>query len=428
MTSTSAPISGTGWQRRHTVVLLCFLSTFICYIDRVNISVAIIPMAKEFGWSDTERGMVLSSFFAGYLVTQVLGGWLAQKLGGKAVLGFGVLWWSAFTIITPLSAFTSFPVLIAARIAMGLGEGVAFPSVYHMFGRWVPAQERSRAASFNLAAIPAGTLTAIILTPFLAVKFGWPSVFYVFGACGVVWFAFWWFLVVDEPSQDLRMGESEREMFQTEAVKDDSSGQEPVPWRELMSLRPVWAIIVAHFSANWGLYVLLSWLPSYFASELGISLRSVWIYVAPPWIAMFVVGNMVGILADSLIAKGWTVTRVRRFMQFIGFAAPAIGLVALATVQDANTAVILLTLSLGLSSFSFAGFASNHLDIAPRHAGILFGISNTFATLPGIIGVALTGYLVDITGTYASAFYLTAGIYAFGLIVWQLFSTGERII
>jgi ACS family sodium-dependent inorganic phosphate cotransporter len=104
MTDTATSVSGAGWQRRHTVVLLCFLSTFICYIDRVNISVAIIPMAEEFGWSDTERGLVLSSFFAGYLVTQVLGGWLAQKLGGKVVLGFGVLWWSAFTIITPSSA------------------------------------------------------------------------------------------------------------------------------------------------------------------------------------------------------------------------------------------------------------------------------------------------------------------------------------
>ena len=428
MTSTAAPLSGTGWQRRHTVVLLCFLSTFICYIDRVNISVAIIPMAKQFGWSDTERGLVLSSFFAGYLITQVLGGWLAQKLGGKAVLGFGVLWWSVFTIITPLSAFTSFPVLIAARIAMGLGEGVAFPSVYHMFGRWVPARERSRAASFNLAAIPAGTLTAIIVTPFLAVKFGWPSVFYVFGAVGLVWFAFWWFLVSDEPAQDSRMGEAEREMFRDEHAKGKSSDSESIPWRALLTKKPVLAIIVAHFCNNWGLYVLLSWLPSYFASELGISLRSVWIYVAPPWIASFVVGNLVGVLADRLIAKGWTVTRVRRFMQFIGSGSPAIGLIVLANVKDAKTAVILLTVSLGLSSFSFAGFASNHLDVAPRHAGILFGISNTFATIPGIIGVGLTGYLVDVTGTFASAFYLTAGMYILGLIVWQLFSTGEKII
>ncbi len=428
MTNSATSISGAGWQRRHTVVLLCFLSTFICYIDRVNISVAIIPMAQEFGWSDTERGLVLSSFFAGYLVTQVLGGWLAQKLGGKAVLGFGVLWWSAFTIITPLSAFTSFPVLIAARIAMGLGEGVAFPSVYHMFGRWVPARERSRAASFNLAAIPAGTLVAIIVTPYLAVNFGWPSVFYVFGATGVIWFAFWWLLVVDKPSLDSRMGESERAMFRSEEEKGDTSEFKSIPWRTLLTRKPVWAIIIAHFCNNWGLYVLLSWLPSYFSSQLGISLKSVWIYVAPPWIASFVVGNIAGVLADRLIARGWTVTRVRRFMQGIGSGGPALALIALASVRDADTAVILLTVSLGLGAFSFAGFASNHLDIAPRHAGILFGISNTAATIPGIIGVALTGYLVEVSGTYASAFYLTAAMYALGLVIWQLFSTGERVI
>ncbi len=64
MINTASPVSSTGWQRRHTVVLLCFLSTFICYIDRVNISVAIIPMAQEFGWSDSQRGLVIWQFFS----------------------------------------------------------------------------------------------------------------------------------------------------------------------------------------------------------------------------------------------------------------------------------------------------------------------------------------------------------------------------
>ncbi|NOR19343.1 MAG: MFS transporter [Xanthomonadales bacterium] len=417
--------AGGAWQRRHTVVLLCFLSTFICYIDRVNISIAIIPMAKQFGWSDTERGLVLSSFFAGYMVTQVMGGWLAQKWGGKAVLGFGVVWWSVFTMLTPLSALTSFPVLIATRIAMGLGEGVAFPSVYHMFGRWVPANERSRAASFNLAAIPLGTLTAIIITPWLAVNYGWESVFYVFGVVGVIWYFFWRKLVTDTPAQDSRMSQSESRLFQQEEKQSDS---EPIPWKQILTQKPVWAIIIMHFCSNWGLYVLLSWLPSYFSSQLGIGLRSVWIYVAPPWLAMFIMGNVVGIIADRMIDSGWSVTRVRRFMQFIGSSGPALALIALASVDDATTAVVYLTLAMALSSFAFAGFASNHLDIAPRHAGVIFGISNTAGTLPGIIGVALTGLIVETTGSYASAFYLTAAMYALGLVVWQLYSTGEKIL
>ena len=412
------------------MVLLCFFSTFICYIDRVNISVAIIPMAEQFGWSDTQRGLVLSSFFVGYLVTQVLGGWLAAKLGGKAVLGFGALWWSLFTLLTPLSAMASFPILIATRIAMGLGEGVAFPATYNLLGRWVPLRERSRAAAFNLSAIPLGTLFAVTATPFIAVSFGWQAVFYSFGAVGFVWFIFWWYYAGDRPAVPVSTEvASESDSVATGSTVEESTAEDKdIPWRLIFSKAPVWAIIVGHFCNNWGLYVLLSWLPSYFSSQLGVNLRSVWIFVAPPWIASFVCSNLSGWIADRMIASGYSVTFTRKTMQTIGMLGPALALGALATVDDAVTAVVLLSISLGLASFAFAGVGCNHLDISPRHAGVIFGISNTGATVPGIVGVVVTGVLVDQTGTYASAFYLTAGVYLLGLVVYLLFGTGRRIL
>ena len=412
------------------MVLLCFFSTFICYIDRVNISVAIIPMAEQFGWSDTQRGLVLSSFFVGYLVTQVLGGWLAAKLGGKAVLGFGVLWWSLFTLLTPLSAMASFPILIATRIAMGLGEGVAFPATYNLLGRWVPLRERSRAAAFNLSAIPLGTLFAVTATPFIAVSFGWQAVFYSFGAVGFVWFIFWWYYAGDRPAVPVSTEvASESDSVATGSTVEESTAEDKdIPWRLIFSKAPVWAIIVGHFCNNWGLYVLLSWLPSYFSSQLGVNLRSVWIFVAPPWIASFVCSNLSGWIADRMIVSGYSVTFTRKTMQTIGMLGPALALGALATVDDAVTAVVLLSISLGLASFAFAGVGCNHLDISPRHAGVIFGISNTGATVPGIVGVVVTGVLVDQTGTYASAFYLTAGVYLLGLVVYLLFGTGRRIL
>jgi len=415
------------WQRRHTVVLLCFLATFICYIDRVNISVAIIPMAEQFGWSDTQRGLVLSSFFVGYLVTQVLGGWLAGKLGGKLVLGFGVLWWSLFTLLTPLSALASFPLLIAARILMGVGEGVAFPATYNLLGRWVPLRERSRAAAFNLSAIPLGTLFAVTATPFIAVAFGWPAVFYVFGAMGFLWFAFWWYYAADRPphaaSAVVSGGSSERAAEMAEQERDRL-----IPWRGILSKGPVWAIVIGHFANNWGLYVLLSWLPSYFSSQLGVNLRSVWLFVAPPWIASFLMSNVAGWIADRMIISGKSVTFTRKLMQSIGFLGPAFALGVLATTTEAVTAVVLLSAALGLASFTFAGLGCNHLDISPRHAGVIFGISNTAATIPGIVGVALTGFLVDRTGTYAAAFYLTAAVLLFGWVIYLLFGTGKQIL
>src|SRR5262245_48421008 len=132
-TTTSASTSLPPRQyfpRRFILIGLCFLSTFICYIDRVNMSVAIIPMADEFKWAQTTKGIVLSSFFYGYLATQVLGGWLADRYSGKVVLGFGVLWWSIFTLLTPPAAAVSLAVLFIARVGMGLGEGVAFPAIH----------------------------------------------------------------------------------------------------------------------------------------------------------------------------------------------------------------------------------------------------------------------------------------------------------
>jgi ACS family sodium-dependent inorganic phosphate cotransporter len=398
------------------MVLLCFFSTFICYIDRVNISVAIIPMAEQFGWTDTQRGLVLSSFFVGYLVTQVAGGSMAARLGGKAVLGFGVLWWSLFTLLTPLSAMTSFPVLIGARILMGLGEGVAFPATYNLLGRWVPLKERSRAASFNLSAIALGTLFAVSTTPFIVLAFGWPAVFYAFGGVGFVWFLFWWLLAGDQPAKPL------------DPAIPEQGIRSRIPWRRILGKKAVWAIIVAHFCNNWGLYVLLAWLPSYFSSQLGINLRAVWIYISLPWIANFLVGNVAGWLADRMIASGRSVTFVRKSMQVVGSAGPAIALIALGAIEDAVAAVILLTVAIGLAAFSFAGFASNHLDISPAHAGAIFGISNTAGTIPGIIGVALTGMLVDQTGSYASAFYVTAGVYLVGLVFFLAMGTGKKII
>ena len=414
------------------MVLLCFFSIFICYIDRVNISVAIIPMAKQFGWSDTQRGLVLSSFFVGYMFMQVLGGTLAARFGGKVVLGFGVVWWSLFTLFTPLSAMTSFPVLIATRIAMGLGEGVAFPANYNLLGRWVPALERSRSVAFILSGISMGTLFAVTVSPWVVVTYGWPAIFYLFGVFGLIWFAFWWRLGGDRPAVVVDDGPVDQDpVDQAPIVTSPAMAAEfspRTPWRRILSHKGVWAIIIAHFCNNWGLFVLLSWLPSYFSSQLGVNLGAVWLYVAPPWIANFLGANAAGWLADRMIARGHPVTRVRKLMQTIGFAGPAAALITLATVDDAFTAVILLTITLGLCAGSYAGFASNHLDISPPHAGVLYGISNTTASIPGIVGVALTGYLVDHSGSYASAFYVTAGVYLLGLVVYLLFGTSRRLI
>ena len=106
-------------------------------------------MAEEFNWDLTTQGAILSSFYIGYLLMQIGGGHLADRFGGKIVLGLGVLIWSLFTIITPWAAFMGLFALYAARIGMGLGEAVTFPSVYSLVTRWFGSGEKSKAIALN---------------------------------------------------------------------------------------------------------------------------------------------------------------------------------------------------------------------------------------------------------------------------------------
>ena len=257
----------TVWPSRYTVIGLCFAGTLICYMDRVNISVAVIPMAEQYGWSRTTQGVVLSSFFWGYLATQVLGGWLADRYGGKVVLGAGVLLWSLFTLVTPPAAALGFAALFAVRVGMGMGEGVAFPSIYSLFARWVPAPERARAIALNASAIPMGTIAALLLTPLIVVRWGWPMAFYSYGALGIVWFAFWRARVTATPQEQRRITPAELEHIGSSAVASASTPS--LPWRTLLARAPVWAIIVGHFCNNYGGYVILTWLPTYVNQALG---------------------------------------------------------------------------------------------------------------------------------------------------------------
>ena len=411
-------------QQRTILVALCFAAVFICYVDRVNISLAIGAMAKEFGWNKTTSGFVMSSFFIGYLVTQVPGGWLAGRFGGKWVLAGGVLLWSLFTALTPPAAFAGFGVLIATRIVMGMGEGVTFPSIYALFSRWVPANRRSRAVGLAFSAIPLGTVFAQVVTPQLVTGFGWPWAFYSFAALGLVWWAFWQPLTASGPEQHSRVTHAELLEMSAESAGAPTAAAPPV--RKLLGSTAVWAIVISHFCNNWGGYVMLSWAPTYFQESLGVDLHAVGYYVMLPSFVSFVCLNLAGQVGDRMIASGIATRRVRKLMQGLGFGGAAAALLALTVIESAGVAVAVMCASAVLGGAAAAGFGSNHLDIAPRHAGALMGLSNTAGTLPGVIGVTLSGWLVDVTGSWSMVFYVAAGIKLFGLAFFLTFAKGEK--
>lgn len=414
------------WPKRFTVVALCFLGLVIAYTDRVNISIAAIEMQRSLGWTDTTKGFVLSSFFVGYILFMVAGGVLANRYGGKVVLGTAVVLWSIFTILTPYAAAMSGAILISARILLGAGEAVASPAIFNLLAKWVTPGERARAVSFVSAGATVGALIALLTTGWIVTEFGWQMAFYSFGVIGLVWAVAWYLLVYDRPEDHPRITPAERELLANRS--DTAEGKAPIPWRQLFSSVPVWALIVSGFSVNWSLYVFLAWLPSYFYDTQGLSIISSGLYAAAPWLAMSIGMVVGGSIADKLLTLEWSATAVRKLMQTVGLAGASVCVLLAGGAETFAFALSLTIGALGLLSLCYAGFAAAVIDVAPDHSDVLWSIVNTVGTVPGIVGVAITGWLVDTTGSYVAAFSLAAGIGLVGAAVFLVFGTAKKVI
>jgi ACS family sodium-dependent inorganic phosphate cotransporter len=421
-----AAVVAPAWPRRYTVVALFALATALCYVDRVNISIAIIPLAHDRGYDAAARGLVLSAFFWGYLWPQMPGGWIADRLGGKRVMIAGVALWSAATFFTPPAAALSFGALLAMRAALGAGEALNFPAVHSLAARWTPASERARAIALHFSGTALGTIIALLASPWILIHLGWPAVFYVSGASGLLWLIAWWIKAADSPEDCA--GVSPEELALIQAGRPAAPFATAIPWRGIFTEKAVWAIVIAHLCNNFGFYIILLWLPSYLHHVFAVPMERLGTFAVIPYVAAFAMQNLSGWMADGLHRRGLGLSAVRKLMQGAAFTIGGLPLLALPAIHTPQAAIALATLSLAGTGMGTGGFATNHLDIAPRYAGILMGLSNTFATLPGIIGVAATGFVLEKTDSFAAIFYLIAAVYAAGLVAYVTLASGERKI
>lgn len=412
------------YPQRYKVVALFFLGTALCYIDRISISVAIIPLARQFGYDSAAQGVVLSAVFWGYIWTQLVGGWMADRFGGYRVLAVGVAVWSLATLIVPPAAAASFTVLLAARVLLGLGEGVNFPSIHSLTARWTLPSERARVLSTNYSGMYVGTVAALSASPLIIKALGWPALFYISGALGAVWVAAWMMVAADRPENSRRIDAAELELIVSSRTAAPRALR--VPWAAIARERAVWAIVVAHFCSNFGYNILLLWLPTYLHHTFAVPLEQVGRYSIIPWIATFFTISFSGWLADSLIARGIAVGTVRKSMQAAGFTVGALPLLMVPFAASPGAAVALITVSACANGISSSAFGVNHLDVAPTYAGILMGISNTIATIPGIIGVAAAGLIVQETKSFSAVFYLIAAVYGAGIFFYLRWASGEQ--
>lgn len=196
------------------------------------------------------------------MTTQLLGGWLAARIGGKRVFGCGILITALLTLVTPAVVNMNVYFFLAIRILEGVFEGVTYPCVHAILSKWAPPLERSRLATIAFSGSYVGTVFSMPVSAALAESFGWPSIFYFFGALGVVWFIAFWIVVTDLPKNDRWISDGELEYIES-TLGDGDLKKINHPWKQIFTSKAVWALVFAHFCDNWGFYTFLTQLPKF---------------------------------------------------------------------------------------------------------------------------------------------------------------------
>ncbi|KAL4639957.1 sialin [Arapaima gigas] len=428
---------------------LAFLSCFgfiVAYALRVNLSVAMVDMldtdtdnnasssvcpeheehpaltrnhtAKVYEWDSETQGWVLGSFFYGYIVTQIPGGYLARKHGAKWLLGFGILGTVIFTMLTPLAADLGAGYLIAVRVLEGLGEGVTFPAMHAMWASWAPPLERSRLLTICYTGSQLGTVFSLPLSGLICYYLDWTYVFYIFGVIGLLWFLLWVMFVSNTPDSHRTISEKERRYITSSLKNEVSASVTDIPWWSMFTSMPVWAIVVAHFSYNWTFYTLLTLLPTYMNSILGFSIQQNGMLSALPYLGCWFLALLGGQLADCLRERKLLSTVVvRKTFSFIGMFGPAAFLVSAGyTGCNYVMAVVFLTVSSSLGGFCSSGFSINQLDIAPSE------VKNLRNSL--LAHLSVWSCFQNTIEEWQTVFYISAAINVFGTTFFAVFGQG----
>nr|CAD7200760.1 unnamed protein product [Timema douglasi] len=506
--------------KRYTVAVLTCVGFVISFGMRCNMGMA--KLQKEhgkvrFNWTVATESAVDSSFFWGYLVTQIPGGFMASMYPANRVFGTAIAISSFLNLLVPGAMTLNATSVILVRVCQGLVEGVTYPACHGIWRFWAPPLERSRLATLAFCGSYAGVVLGMPLSGLLTGGISWQAPFYFYGigkvefkgseptfawkesgkpfsknhpteirspassavelnttsalanyaietgVIGLVWYIFWLWLSFEKPAKHPTI--SARELMYIEQSLGQSTLQAmptmaTTPWRCFFTSMPVYAIIVANFCRSWNFYLLplkskaflfrSPVLPfvheklrtgtnslffmeterhsSRWKGEKGVDVHKTGFVGALPHLLMTVIVPLGGLLADYVRKNGiLSTTNVRKVFNCGGFGMEGIFFLVVAYAQTAVTANTALTFGVAFSGFAISGFNVNHLDIAPRYASILMGMSNGIGTIAGLIcPIAIDNITKDETKeSWKTVFIMAASVHFVGVTFYAIFASGE---
>jgi MFS transporter, ACS family, D-galactonate transporter len=388
------------------VLALLVISIGINYIDRGSLSMAAPALSKELALSPAQLGLLFSAFFWSYAGFMVVAGWLTDRYNVGLVLGLGYLLWTLATFWTGL--VTSLSALLAARILLGLGESVAFPTVSRIVATGFAINQRGVPNAMVDAGLKVGPALGMLVGGLVISHYGWRFLFLALGLGGMLWLIPWalWAPRGGGASGDRHSLETGPGILQ------------------ILRKRDAWGTFVGNFCCNYSYYFLLTWLPSYLVTERHLSMSRMAVLGSLPLWGSAITSLGGGWLSDRLITRGVSPTVARKSFVVTGLLMSALVLPA-GMVSDLKACIGLLI----LAYIAFGLFSSNHWAITqtlagPLAAGRWTGLQNAISNLGGIIAPFVTGLIISRTGSYFMAFLLAAVVVVIGA-AFYLFVVGE---
>jgi len=380
------------------VLILLWLSVFLNYIDRSNLSIAAPLLKGELGLSATQLGVLLSAFFWTYACLQIPAGWLVDRFEVKWIFAGGFLIWSAATAVT--GVLHSFAALLAVRVVLGMGESVAYPSYSKIIANHFPVERRGFANSVVASGLCFGPSFGMLFGGTLMGRFGWRPFFVTLGLASLLWIGPW-------------------AAWMPRAKAHANHGNKKGPGLPEIVARRAWvATALGLFCMNYVNYFLLTWLPFYLVRERGFSMNAMAEVGGAMMLTAAISAIVSGRLSDRWIRAGATTTRVRRgFMMAGGLSVGVFIMAAVVAPRDVSVALLMLAgAGFGMSSSNV--WAITQTLAGPQAAGRWAGSQNFIGNLSGTIGPALTGLLVDRTGHFFWPFLIAGGMAWTGAAVW----------
>ncbi|ESO94211.1 hypothetical protein LOTGIDRAFT_118721, partial [Lottia gigantea] len=389
----------------------------------------------EFVWTKETQGLLLGAVFWGYVIFQMIGGLIVEKVGLRHGVGPFIILLSILTFLSHPAALWSPWALFAVRFLLGVTCAVCMPGLFFLLSNWAPLEEKSRFTSIVFNGNVVGNAVIFPIAGLLCshgFAGGWPSIFHVSGIFSFVCSIMWYIFVYDTPDEHPFISCAERDYIKSSLEMKKSTIQMKTPWCSIITSIPVYAVVCAHISTSWGLYLMLSNLPMYMREILKFDATSNGLFTMLPYICMSMALLLYGLALDKLTKRfGHSISRrSSAALDFIlGMILPAVLMIGISYLdcQYAVLSIAFLCVTIACFSLLFSGVLVNVFDIAPRYAGQIMTFSNTLSNITGII----TPYAVakftpnNTLAEWQKVFFLSAGIIGLGGILFIIFAKTE---